>query len=61
VILQGEVERYELEESLAEAYEAKYDYRPEPGDGWFKLRPRRALAWVEREYPKAATRFDFGA
>jgi hypothetical protein len=59
VILHGEVERYELKESLADAYEAKYDYRPEPGEGWFTLRPRRALAWLEREYPKTATRFDF--
>ncbi|HKY11802.1 MAG TPA: pyridoxamine 5'-phosphate oxidase family protein [Gaiellaceae bacterium] len=61
VILHGEVEQYELEDSIADAYEAKYDYRPEPGEGWFKLRPRRALAWLEREYPKTATRFDFDA
>jgi hypothetical protein len=61
VILHGEVEQYELEDSIADAYEGKYDYRPEPGEGWFKLRPRRALAWLEREYPKTATRFDFNA
>jgi hypothetical protein len=61
VILQGEVERYELQDSIADAYEAKYDYRPEPGEGWLTLRPRRALAWLEREYPKTATRFDFDA
>jgi pyridoxine/pyridoxamine 5'-phosphate oxidase len=61
VILHGEVERYELEDSIADAYEAKYDFRPEGGGGWFKLRPRRALAWLETDYPKTATRFDFDA
>jgi len=34
VILHGEVDQYELEDSIADAYEAKYDYRPEPGEGW---------------------------
>jgi hypothetical protein len=61
VILHGEVEPYELESSIADAYEAKYDYRPEPGEGWFTLRPRRALVWLERDYAKTATRFDFDA
>jgi hypothetical protein len=61
VILHGEAEPYELEDSIADAYEAKYDYRPEPREGWFRLRPRRALAWLERDYPKTATRFDFNA
>jgi hypothetical protein len=61
VILHGEAEPYELEDSIADAYEAKYDYRPEPHEGWFQLRPRRALAWLEQDYPKTATRFDFNA
>jgi hypothetical protein len=61
VILHGEVEPYELQDSIADAYEAKYDYRPEPREGWFLLQPRRALAWLERDYPKIATRFDFDA
>jgi nitroimidazol reductase NimA-like FMN-containing flavoprotein (pyridoxamine 5'-phosphate oxidase superfamily) len=60
VILYGEVERCKLEESVADAYERKYDYRPEQ-DEFLRLRPRRAVAWVEAEYPKTATRFDFDA
>lgn len=62
VILQGEVEAYVLDDLLADAYEMKYDYRPDPEDTsgvWYLLRPQRALAWVEAEYPKSATRFDF--
>jgi hypothetical protein len=60
VILHGEVERCELAESIADAYEAKYDYRP-PGPGFLRLRPRLALAWLETDYPTTATRFDFNA
>jgi len=29
------------------------------GEAWYELRPRMALAWTEREYPRTATRFDF--
>ena len=63
VILQGEVQPYVLDEQIADAFKAKYDWRPNPedpnGDGWYLLRPRRALAWLEADYPKTATRFDF--
>jgi len=63
VILQGEVERYVLEDRIADAFKAKYDWRPDPGapdgEGWYVLRPRRALAWLEADYPRTATRFDF--
>ena len=63
VILHGEVERFVLNDAIADAYNEKYDYRPDPdetsGEGWYRLRPRRALAWLERDYPKTATRFDF--
>jgi hypothetical protein len=58
VILHGEVERSELEEPIADAYEAKYDYRP---PGLLRVRPRRALAWLETDFPTTATRFDFDA
>jgi pyridoxine/pyridoxamine 5'-phosphate oxidase len=58
VILHGEVEIHEVEHSILDRYEAKYGYRP-PGSRLFRLRPRRALAWLEAEYPKTATRFDF--
>lgn len=65
VILHGEVERFVLTDSIADAYKEKYDYRPNPdetsAESWYRLRPRRALAWVERDFPKTATRFDFEA
>jgi PPOX class probable F420-dependent enzyme len=60
VILHGEAEVTEVEDSVLDAYEAKYGYRP-PGNRLFRLRPRRALAWLEADYPKTATRFDFDA
>jgi len=63
VILEGEVEEVVLDESLADSYEAKYDYRPETpggeGEAWYRLRPRLAYAWRERDFPRSATRFDF--
>jgi pyridoxine/pyridoxamine 5'-phosphate oxidase len=60
VILRGEIERADVDESFADAYEAKYDYRPPNTGRWFWLRPQRALAWLESDYPRTATRFDFG-
>jgi hypothetical protein len=36
------------------------DYWP-PGKSLFRLQPRRALAWLETDYRKTATRFDFDA
>jgi hypothetical protein len=59
VILHGTVGREDLPGELVDAYEAKYDFRPEHTQGWFVLRPGRAIAWLERDYPKTATRFDF--
>ena len=59
VILHGEIGREDLPAAAVDAYEAKYDYRPERTENWFVLRPRRALAWLEHEYPQTATRFDF--
>jgi len=59
VILYGVIAREDLPEPLVDAYDAKYDYRPQHTQGWFVLRPQRAVAWVERDYPKTATRFDF--
>ena len=60
VILHGEVELAEVEDSILDTYQEKYEHRP-PGKTLFRLQPRRALAWLEAEYPKTATRFDFGA
>jgi hypothetical protein len=60
VILHGEVELSEVAATILDAYEAKYDYRP-PGKSLFRLQPRRALAWLEKDFPNTATRFDFDA
>ena len=59
VILYGEMERDTLPPDALDAYDAKYSYRPTVTEGWFVLRPRRAVAWVERDFPRTATRFDF--
>jgi general stress protein 26 len=60
VILRGEAEIVEVGEAILDAYEGKYDHRP-PSKTLFRLRPRRALAWREADYPSSATRFDFDA
>ncbi len=61
VILEGEVESCGLDKSGADLYEAKYDWRPrESADhGWYRLRPRVAYAWTERDFTRSATRFVF--
>jgi hypothetical protein len=63
VILEGRVEEIAVDERVADAYEAKYDYRPETsgaqGEAWYRLRPRVAHAWRERDFPRTATRFRF--
>ena len=40
VILRGGIAREDLPESVVDAYEAKYAYRPPVTEGWFVLRPR---------------------
>jgi pyridoxine/pyridoxamine 5'-phosphate oxidase len=62
VILEGQVERMELNDRVADAYEAKYDFRPDVtggSDGWYRLHPAVAYAWLEADYPNTATRFAF--
>lgn len=60
VIIEGEAERIALDANIADAYEAKYAFRPEePGGIWLKVAPRVAYAWLEADYPRTATRFDF--
>jgi hypothetical protein len=62
VILEGSIEPAELNAGIADAYKEKYGWGPDPSggsDGWFRLRPSLAYAWLEREYPKTATRFTF--
>jgi pyridoxine/pyridoxamine 5'-phosphate oxidase len=59
VILEGVVETVAVTEEIAAAYDSRYDWRPEPGERYLAVRPRRAYAWRERDYPTSATRFDF--
>jgi pyridoxine/pyridoxamine 5'-phosphate oxidase len=61
VILEGLAEPFYLDERVADVYAKKYDFRPEPGhgDGWFRVEPRVAYAWTERDYPATVTRFSF--
>jgi pyridoxine/pyridoxamine 5'-phosphate oxidase len=63
VILEGDVETVEATEEIADAFKAKYDWRPDVGADdstrWYRLRPKLAQAWLETDYPKTATRFDF--
>jgi len=51
----------EMGDAVIDAYEAKYGIRMELGDGWFLVRPHRALAWREADYPQSATRFDLSS
>lgn len=61
VILEGTVERRAVTPAVVEIYEAKYDWKPETGDDFTVVQPRRAFAWREQDYPKSATRFDWPA
>ena len=48
---------------FADAYEAKYRFRPDVGDpacGVYRVRPRVVFAWVEQDFPTTATRWSFG-
>jgi pyridoxine/pyridoxamine 5'-phosphate oxidase len=63
VILEGTAETVELTGEMSDELHAKYDWRPEPGTDdstrWYRLRPGRAQAWLEQDYTRSATRFDF--
>jgi general stress protein 26 len=63
VILEGEVETIAVTDEIADVFEPKYDWRPDVGGDdssrWYCLRPKLAQAWLETDYPKTATRFDF--
>jgi hypothetical protein len=60
VVIEGAAESAEATVEVVDDYDAKYGVRPDPGgDGWFRVRPRRAYAWRESDYPQSATQFDF--
>jgi hypothetical protein len=57
VIVEGQVEPLDssLLDGFVDAYDEKYGVRP---SGFSALRPRRAFAWRERDFPTSATQFD---
>lgn len=61
VVVEGRVEAMaaELLPAFLDAYEAKYDYRPnaEQVEGVYQVRPQRVLAWRETDFPTSATSF----
>ena len=65
VLLEGGVEEVGdivLLARFADAYEAKYRFRPRTGNPAqvvYRLRPRTALSWREGDFPKSATRWRF--
>lgn len=65
VILEGRAEEVadpSLLERFTEAYEDKYQVRPEVDpaqSGVYRLRPRVVFAWRERDFPTSATRWRF--
>ena len=66
VILEGVVEELtdlHVLRAYADEAERKYAWRPDDEELrtglHLALRPRVAYAWLEREYPRTATRFDF--
>jgi len=66
VILEGraeEVSNRALLARFADAYEAKYQFRPvtgNPAQVVHRLRPRTALSWREGDFVRSATRWRFG-
>jgi hypothetical protein len=61
VIVEGVAEPTTATEGDVEEYDRKYAFKPEAGEGWYRVAPRRVLAWREEDYPRSAARFDFPA
>ncbi len=67
VIIEGVMEKVTPETALKEkiktVYAAKYSVTPdlsaEVDNAWLTLKPKTALAWIEKDFPKTATRFVF--
>jgi PPOX class probable F420-dependent enzyme len=65
VVLEGMAQRVTDEAELrrvAELYTAKYDFAFDPTNPdypVFRIKPRRAYAWLERDYTATATRYTF--
>ncbi len=65
VILEGEIKEVSDRLTLdrfTDAYDAKYQFRPNPTDPTqlvYRLRPHTAFTWSEKDYPQSALRWDF--
>lgn len=65
VVIEGVAEEVTDSSTLelyADAYDAKYDFRPDTGSArslTYVLRPRVAFAWKETDFPGGATRWRF--
>ena len=65
VILEGVVERVTGVSELtryADAYDLKYGIRPDPNDPdglAYRVEPRVAHTWLEKDYPNTAMRWEF--
>lgn len=63
IILEGTMERVQPSAEVVRAYEEKYGVSPPsdaPDAAAYRLRPVKALAWLESDFPKTATRWRFG-
>jgi pyridoxamine 5'-phosphate oxidase-like protein len=71
VILEGIAEEFANPEPslfarIADAYATKYldpesgqEFRPSDAEGIYAVRPRVAFGWLERDFPRTATRWSF--
>lgn len=65
VIVEGHAEEVAdvgLLRRFADAYDAKYHFRPDlgnPAHGVYRVRPARAFSWLEKDFPGTATRWEW--
>lgn len=65
VIVEGsaeEVAEHGVLDHFVIAYDAKYRFRPDPGNASqlvYRVRPQVVLAWLENDFPQTATRWKF--
>jgi len=59
VVVEGSAETIDPTPELLAAYATKYQPVDAAIGRWYFMRPRRAYAFRERDFPQSATRFDF--
>lgn len=65
VVLEGTAQRVTdqtVQTRFADAYEAKYEFRPDPANpdqGVYRLNARTAFAWTEKDFVTSTTRWSF--